>query len=58
MAKLHELKTNDTLLLLCTDGDAGHGGKSGRFTSYQGIAQAFTFLTGLAQGSLPGRIDY
>ncbi|VEB07694.1 protease 2 [Klebsiella pneumoniae] len=31
VAKLRELKTDDNLLLLCTDMDSGHGGKSGRF---------------------------
>ncbi|MDF7650397.1 prolyl oligopeptidase family serine peptidase [Pantoea sp. Acro-805] len=58
VAKLRELKTNDTLLLLCTEMDSGHGGKSGRFKAYEGVAQEFTFLIGLAQGSLPDRIDY
>lgn len=36
VAKLRELKTDDHLLLLCTDMDSGHGGKSGRFKSYEG----------------------
>ncbi len=36
VAKLRELKTDDNLLLLCTDMDSGHGGKSGRFKSYEG----------------------
>ena len=58
VAKLRELKTNDTLLLLCTEMDSGHGGKSGRFKAYEGVAQEFTFLIGLAQGSLPDRVDY
>lgn len=58
VAKLREHKTSDTLLLLCTDMDSGHGGKSGRFKSYEGVAQEFTFLIALAQGSLPDRIDY
>jgi len=58
VAKLRELKTNDSLLLLCTEMDSGHGGKSGRFKAYEGVAQEFTFLIGLAQGSLPDRVDY
>ncbi|MCV5539684.1 prolyl oligopeptidase family serine peptidase, partial [Escherichia coli] len=37
VAKLRELKTDDNLLLLCTDMDSGHGGKSGRFKSYEGV---------------------
>ncbi|QKJ87473.1 oligopeptidase B [Paramixta manurensis] len=52
VAKLRELKTDDNLLLLCTDMDSGHGGKSGRFKSYQGVALEFAFLVALAQGAL------
>jgi oligopeptidase B len=54
VAKLRELKTDDHLLLLCTDMDSGHGGKSGRYKSYEGVALEFAFLIGLAQGTLPG----
>lgn len=52
VAKLRELKTDDNLLLLCTDMDSGHGGKSGRFKSYEGVALEYAFLIGLAQGTL------
>lgn len=55
VAKLRELKTDDRLLLLCTDMDSGHGGKSGRFKSYEGVALEYAFLIGLAQGTLPGK---
>ncbi|HAV7814902.1 TPA: oligopeptidase B [Escherichia coli] len=55
VAKLRELKTDDHLLLLCTDMDSGHGGKSGRFKSYEGVAMEYTFLVALAQGTLPGQ---
>jgi len=55
VAKLRELKTDDRLLLLCTDMDAGHGGKSGRFRSYEGVAMVYSFLIALAQGTLPGQ---
>ncbi|MDM3277746.1 oligopeptidase B [Citrobacter sp. Ce119] len=55
VAKLRELKTDDRLLLLCTDMDSGHGGKSGRFKSYEGVALEYAFLVGLAQGTLPGQ---
>ena len=55
VAKLRELKTDDRLLLLCTDMDSGHGGKSGRFKSYEGVAMEYAFLIGLAQGTLPGQ---
>lgn len=54
VAKLRELKTDNNLLLLCTDMDSGHGGKSGRFKSYEGVALEFAFLVALAQGTLPG----
>lgn len=55
VAKLRELKTDDNLLLLHTDMDAGHGGKSGRFKSYEGVALEYSFLIALATGALPGR---
>ena len=54
-AKLRELKTDDHLLLLCTDMDSGHGGKSGRFKSYEGVAMEYAFLVALAQGTLPAQ---
>lgn len=57
VAKLRELKTDDNLLLLCTDMDSGHGGKSGRFKSYEGVALEYAFLIGLAQGTLPGQAN-
>ncbi len=52
VAKLRELKTDDNLLLLCTDMDSGHGGKSGRFKAYEGVALEFAFVIGLAQETL------
>ena len=55
VAKLRELKTDNNLLLLCTDMDSGHGGKSGRFKSYEGVAMEYAFLIALAQGTLPGQ---
>ncbi|MGL4724929.1 MAG: oligopeptidase B [Scandinavium sp.] len=55
VAKLRELKTDDNLLLLCTEMDSGHGGKSGRFKSYEGVAMEYTFLIALAQRTLPGQ---
>ena len=51
MAKLRDVKTNDNLLLLKTDMDAGHGGKSGRFKRYQDIALDYGFVLWLANGS-------
>jgi oligopeptidase B len=44
VAKLRSLKTDDNLLLLHTDMDAGHGGKSGRFQRYREIAKEYAFI--------------
>lgn len=49
VAKLRELKTDDHLLLLHTDMDAGHGGKSGRFKAYEDIALEYAFILSLAE---------
>lgn len=50
VAKLRELKTDDNLLLLCTDMDSGHGGKSGRFKSYEGVALGTPFSSPRRRG--------
>lgn len=52
VAKLRELKTDNHLLLLQTDMDSGHGGKSGRFKAYEAVALEYAFLIGLASGLL------
>ena len=44
VAKLRELKTDNNLLLLHTNMDAGHGGASGRFEQYREIALEYAFL--------------
>jgi oligopeptidase B len=44
VAKLRALKTDDNLLLLHTDMEAGHGGKSGRFQRYREIAKEYAFI--------------
>lgn len=49
VAKLRELKTDHNLLLLSTDMDAGHGGKSGRFKAYEDTALEFAFILELAK---------
>ena len=49
VAKLRELKTDNNQLLLYTDMEAGHGGKSGRFKHFEDIAREFAFLIGLAE---------
>ena len=53
VAKLRELKTDDHQLLLYTDLDAGHGGKSGRYQAYVDIARECSFLVGLSSGIWP-----
>jgi oligopeptidase B len=44
VAKLRELKTDNHLLLLHTNMEAGHGGASGRFNSLKELALEYTFL--------------
>ncbi len=44
VAKLRELKTDNHLLLLHTNMDAGHGGASGRFEQYHETALEYAFL--------------
>lgn len=50
VAKLRECRSNDNLLLLYTDLDAGHGGASGRYKRYRDIAREYAFLIDLAKG--------
>ncbi|HEX8014277.1 MAG TPA: S9 family peptidase [Flavobacterium sp.] len=47
VAKLRSLKTNDTVLFLDTNMDAGHGGASGRFQALKDLAKEFSFLLDL-----------
>jgi len=49
VAKLRDLKTDHNQLLLYTDMEAGHGGKSGRFKHFEDIAREFAFLLDLAK---------
>ncbi len=44
VAKLRAAKTDDHLLLLHVEMEAGHGGKSGRFQRYREIAMEYAFL--------------
>ena len=44
VAKLRALKTDDNVLLLHVDMDAGHGGKSGRFQRYRETAMEYAFI--------------
>ncbi len=48
VAKLRDMKTDDNLLLLDTDMEVGHGGKSGRYKQFQDQAKRYSFLLDLA----------
>ena len=48
VAKLRDMKTDDNLLLLHTNMEAGHGGASGRFEALKETAMEYTFLLKLA----------
>ena len=48
VAKLRELKTDDNLLLLKTNMEAGHGGASGRFEQLKEIALDYAFALKVA----------
>ncbi len=48
VAKLRAMKTDDNILLLHTNMDAGHGGKSGRYRSLEETALEFAFCLDLA----------
>ncbi|MEM8685834.1 MAG: S9 family peptidase [Pseudomonadota bacterium] len=50
-AKLRALKTDDNLLLLKTNMDAGHGGASGRFDSLKETAEAYAFAIDVVEGA-------
>lgn len=47
VAKLREYKTNDNLLFLDTNMDAGHGGASGRFEALKETAKEYAFILDL-----------
>jgi len=48
VAKLRAMKTDDNLLLLHTEMEAGHGGVSGRYKSYRERALIYAFFLDLA----------
>ncbi len=52
VAKLREYKTDDQLLFLDTNMDAGHGGASGRFESLKETAKEYAFILDL-EGKAP-----
>jgi len=44
VAKLRNLKTDNTILLLHTNMEAGHGGTTGRFKAYRETAMEYAFM--------------
>ncbi len=48
MAKMRELKTDNNMLIMWCNMDAGHGGKSGRFEYLKEIALDYAFMLDLA----------
>jgi oligopeptidase B len=44
VAKLRDMKTDDNVLLLKTNMDAGHAGKSGRWESLKETAEEYAFI--------------
>ncbi|MGJ8762149.1 MAG: S9 family peptidase [Polaribacter sp.] len=52
VAKLRELKTDNNLLLLETNMEAGHGGASGRFDALKETAKMYSFFL-----ALEGKLD-
>ncbi len=49
VARLREVKTNDTMLLLKTNMEAGHGGASGRFDRLKEVALSYAFALKVAE---------
>ena len=47
VAKLRDMKTDDRLLMLHTNMEAGHGGASGRFEYYKETAMEYAFMLDL-----------
>ena len=47
VAKLRDFKTDNNLLVLHTDMEAGHGGASGRFDALKEIARDYSFIIDL-----------
>jgi oligopeptidase B len=47
VAKLRNIKTDDSILFIDTNMDAGHGGASGRFEAIKELAKEYSFLLDL-----------
>ena len=51
VARLRAVKTDDHLLLLKTNTEAGHGGASGRYHRYRETALQYAFLLEIAHSA-------
>jgi oligopeptidase B len=49
VAKIRDMKTDDNVLLLETNMEAGHGGASGRFERYKVTALEYAFFLNLLE---------
>ena len=52
-AKLRELKTDNNILLLKTNMEAGHGGASGRYESLKELASKYAFVLTVVEAESP-----
>jgi len=52
VAKLRDLNAGQNVILLHTNLEAGHGGKSGRYEHLREIAREYAFVIGLVEGLL------
>ena len=50
VARLRELKTDDSLLLLKTNMEAGHFGRSGRYEALRDLSEQYAFVLGCFGG--------
>ncbi|EJW10131.1 Protease II [Rhodovulum sp. PH10] len=55
VARLRRLKTDDNLVLLRTNLEAGHGGAAGRFERLREVALSYAFAIAVVEGGLAGR---
>jgi len=52
VAKLRQFKTDNNILLLKTEINAGHGGGSGRYSYYKNLAMKYALIFDLYRSSV------